>query len=74
MSRTNIDLNDELVARAMTKYHLPTKKAAVDLALERLVGAPLTGPALADYLLSFAGGGWEGEESALAADEIAELP
>ena len=59
MGRTNIDIDDELVARVMAKYHLRTKKAAVDLALQRLAGAPLQGAALADYLLSFEGSGWD---------------
>ncbi len=36
MSRTNIDLDDELVARVMRRYGLRTKRAAVDLALRRL--------------------------------------
>lgn len=38
MSRTNIDLDDELVERAMRRYRLESKRAAVQLALERLVG------------------------------------
>ncbi|HEY9556308.1 MAG TPA: type II toxin-antitoxin system VapB family antitoxin [Acidimicrobiales bacterium] len=42
MSRTNIDLDDELVERAMRLYRLESKRAAVQLALERLVGEPMT--------------------------------
>jgi Arc/MetJ family transcription regulator len=38
MSRTNIDIDDELVDRAMRLYRLESKRAAVQLALERLVG------------------------------------
>jgi Arc/MetJ family transcription regulator len=38
MSRTNIDIDDELINEAMHKYGLKTKKEAVDLALRRLVG------------------------------------
>lgn len=41
MSRTNIDLNDELVARVMRRYGLRTKRAAVDLALRRLDLEPM---------------------------------
>ncbi len=37
MSRTNIDINDELVAIVMNRFNLPTKKSAVDMALRRLV-------------------------------------
>jgi Arc/MetJ family transcription regulator len=42
MSRTNIDLDDELVERAMRLYRLESKRAAVQLALERLVGEALS--------------------------------
>jgi Arc/MetJ family transcription regulator len=38
MSRTNIDIDDELVAAAMRMYRLDSKRSAVDLALRRLVG------------------------------------
>lgn len=41
MSRTNIDLDDELVAAAQRMYRLDSKRSAVDLALRRLVGEPL---------------------------------
>ena len=73
MTRTNIEIDDELVSRAMTKFNLPTKKAAVDLALRRLVGAPLAGEALADYLLSFEGSGWHGDLGDLRADEVTDV-
>lgn len=42
MSRTNIDIDDDLVERAMRMYRLDSKRAAVRLALERLVGEPLS--------------------------------
>lgn len=42
MSRTNIELDDELVERAMRRYRLDSKRAAVQLALEKLVGEPMT--------------------------------
>jgi len=42
MSRTNIDLDDELVERAMRLYRLESKRAAVQLALEKLVGERMT--------------------------------
>jgi Arc/MetJ family transcription regulator len=37
MSRTTIELDDELVAGVMRRYNLNTKREAVDLALRRLV-------------------------------------
>jgi Arc/MetJ family transcription regulator len=57
MSRTNIDLDDELVGEVMRRYGLKTKREAVDLALRRLVGPRLT-PA---FLAALEGIGWEGD-------------
>jgi Arc/MetJ family transcription regulator len=57
MSRTNIDLDDELVAEAMRRYGLRTKREAVDLALRRLVGPPLS----KRFLEGLRGIGWEGD-------------
>jgi len=54
MSRTNIDIDDELVAQVMRRYGISTKKQAVDLALRRLVGIPLS----REFLLSLEGIGW----------------
>jgi Arc/MetJ family transcription regulator len=42
MSRTNIEIDDELVAAAQRIYRLGSKRSAVDLALRRLVGEPLS--------------------------------
>lgn len=42
MGRTNIDIDDELVQRVMVRYHLTTKREAVDYALRSLVGNPMT--------------------------------
>jgi Arc/MetJ family transcription regulator len=59
MSRTNIDLDDELVARAMKLYGLRTKREAVDLALRRLVGGISKDPHKG--MLELQGIGWEGD-------------
>jgi Arc/MetJ family transcription regulator len=40
MGRTNIDIDDDLVERVMVRFHLHTKKDAVDYALRHLVGQP----------------------------------
>ncbi len=61
MSRTNIDLDDELTAEVMRRFGVTTKKAAVDLALRRLVGAPLS----REFLLSLEGVGWAGDLDAM---------
>lgn len=59
MTRTNIDIDDELIARAMRRYSLPTKRAAVELALSRLVGPALDGAALAAFIDEAEGSGWD---------------
>ena len=41
-TRTNIELDDEAVERIMHRYRLRTKTEAVDLALQRLAGQPMT--------------------------------
>jgi Arc/MetJ family transcription regulator len=61
MSRTNIDIDDDLVAEAMRKYGLRTKKEAVDLALRRLVGPRLS----IEFLESLEGIGWDGDLPAM---------
>ena len=57
MARTNIDIDDELLERAMRLYGTSTKKATVDLALRRLVGAPMS----TEEALSMQGSGWDGD-------------
>lgn len=63
MTRTNIDLDDELVAAAMARFGLKTKKDVVDLALRRLVGPQLT----PEFLSGLRGIGWEGDLTAMRA-------
>ena len=55
--RTNIEIDDELMAEAMAVTGLPTKKAAVEEALRRLVSRHHRRAALADM----AGLGWVGD-------------
>ena len=42
MARTNIDLDEDLVAIIMRRYAVHTKREAVDLALRHLAGTPMT--------------------------------
>lgn len=63
MGRTNIDIDDELIAAVMHKFQVKTKKEAVDLALRRAVGPKLT-PELYE---SIRGIGWEGDLDELRA-------
>ncbi len=55
MSRTNIEIDDELVAKAQRMYRLDSKRGAVDLALRRLVGEALT----RDEALAMRGSGFD---------------
>ena len=65
MTRTNIDLDDGLVAEVMRRYGVNTKKEAVDLALRRLVGVPLSG----EFLMSLEGVGWDGDLEEIRTDQ-----
>jgi Arc/MetJ family transcription regulator len=69
MTRTNIDIDDELVAEAMRRCGVKTKKEAVDLALRRLVGPRLT----KEFLLSLRGAGWDGDLAAMRSGPVEEL-
>ena len=42
MARTNIEIDDETLDVVMRRYGLHTKTEAVDLALRRLAGEPMT--------------------------------
>lgn len=56
-TRTNIELDDEMLERAMRLYGTRTKKETVDLALRRLVGSVLT----REEALDLESSGWEGD-------------
>jgi Arc/MetJ family transcription regulator len=67
MTRTNIEIDDRLVDRAMRLYRLPSKREAVDLALRRLVGEPMG----REEALAMEGSGWAGDlEEMRSPDEI----
>jgi Arc/MetJ family transcription regulator len=68
MSRTNIEINDDLVGRAMRLYRLRSKREAVDLALRRLVGDPMN----REEMLASEGSGWAGDLAEIRASE--EIP
>jgi Arc/MetJ family transcription regulator len=55
--RTNIELDEGLVAEAMELYGTRTKRETVDLALRRLVGERMTRA----EALALEGSGWEGD-------------
>jgi Arc/MetJ family transcription regulator len=57
MSRTNVELDDELVERVMSRYGLKTKRATIDFALRQLDFEPMT----REEALAMRGTGWEGD-------------
>ena len=67
MSRTNIDIDDDLIERVMRRYRLPSKRAAVELALRRLAGEPMS----RDEALAMEGAGWSGDLDVLRAPDDA---
>lgn len=68
MSRTNIDIDDELVERAMRTFGLRSKREAVQLALERLLGG---GPMSVEEQLEMEGVGWDGDLDTMRGDRFA---
>jgi Arc/MetJ family transcription regulator len=70
MGRTNIDIDDELVAEAMRKFGLRTKKEAVDLALRRLVGPRLS----PEFFESLEGIGWDGDLDEMRRSKVQDWP
>ena len=63
MTRTNIDLPDELVLQAMEIFGLPTMRSAVEFALRRLLESRMS---LSD-LDAMVGVGWDADLDALRA-------
>jgi Arc/MetJ family transcription regulator len=56
-TRTNIELDDDIVEAAMRLYGTRSKRETVDLALRRLVGARFG----VDEAIAMEGSGWEGD-------------
>ena len=61
MSRTNIDIDDELVGAVMRRFGLKTKREAVDFALRELYVEPMS----RDEMLTMRGVGWDGDLDAM---------
>ena len=57
MARTNIDIDDAACAAVMERYHLHSKRDAVNLALRRLAAEPLA----ITEARRLRGSGWEGD-------------
>jgi Arc/MetJ family transcription regulator len=61
VSRTNIDLDDELVELVMKQNGLKTKREAVQFALEQVAVKPFT----KEEILALEGTGWSGDLDAM---------
>jgi Arc/MetJ family transcription regulator len=70
VTRTNIEIDDELVGRAMRLYRLRSKREAVDLALRRLVGEPMN----KEEALAQEGSGWSGDLAEIRSPEEIQRP
>lgn len=57
MSRTNIDIDDELIEEVMRRHRLDSKRQAVDVALRRMATSHVT----TDEILALEGIGWAGD-------------
>jgi Arc/MetJ family transcription regulator len=57
MARTNIDIDEAACRAVMERYHLPTKRAAVNFALRAVAAEPLD----LDAARRLRGSGWEGD-------------
>jgi Arc/MetJ family transcription regulator len=64
MSRTNIEIDDEACTAVMTRYHLATKKDAVNFALRTVASEPLD----LDSARALRGSGWDGDLEAMRAN------
>lgn len=61
MSRTNIEIDDEVITRVMERYGYRTKKEAVNAALRKIDVRPAT----REEMLAMEGMGWEGDLDAM---------
>ena len=68
MGRTNIEIDDELIARVMHRYGFRTKREAVDYALRILIRRLSR-----EEVLALQGSGWEGDLDAMRESRIADL-
>ncbi|MDQ6615845.1 MAG: type II toxin-antitoxin system VapB family antitoxin [Actinomycetota bacterium] len=57
MARTNIDLDERACRAVMERYHLPTKRAAVNFALRTVAAEPLG----LEAARRLRGSGWDGD-------------
>lgn len=66
MTRTNIDIDDDACLAVMERYHLDSKRDAVNLALRKLAAEPLD----LDDARRLRGSGWEGDLGEMRAGRV----
>jgi len=66
MVRTNVDLDDNACRIVMDRYHLATKRDAVNFALRTVAAEPLD----LDQARALRGSGWEGDLDGLRSDRV----
>ncbi|MFC7488042.1 type II toxin-antitoxin system VapB family antitoxin [Knoellia sp. CPCC 206453] len=70
MTRTNIEIDDDLVAQVIRKYALSSKREAVDLALRKAAGSSIT----PDFAWSLKGIGWDGDLDEMRGADVQDEP
>lgn len=66
MGRTNVDLDDDACRIVMDRYHLATKRDAVNFALRTVAAEPLE----LDKARALRGSGWDGDLDNLRSDRV----
>lgn len=67
MTRTNIEIDDDLIGRVMERYDLRSKREAVDFALRQLDVTPFS----REEILALEGTGWDGDLDEIKANSPA---
>ena len=65
LSRTTVEVDEELIRKVMRLYRLPSKRAAIDFALRALVGDRRHRD-----ILDLAGAGWDGDLRAIRRSRV----
>ena len=65
MSRTNIEIDDELIEDVMRRHRLDSKRQAVDVALRRMAASHVT----TEEILALEGVGWSGDLEEIRDDD-----
>ncbi len=66
MARTNIDIDDEACQSVMLRYHLATKREAVNFALRAVASEPFD----LEAARAMRGSGWDGDLDEMRGDRV----